>query len=44
MDCTSAIRDPKSMVPVSSALKVNGERVLCVALAYSIQVLELDLK
>jgi len=41
---TNTIKDPKRIVPVSSTLAFKGERVPYVVPAYSIQVLEVDLK
>ena len=41
---TNSISDPKQIVPVSSALAIEGERVSHVMPAYSIQVVEVDLK
>ncbi|MBS1857412.1 MAG: alpha-N-arabinofuranosidase [Acidobacteria bacterium] len=41
---TNTIRDPKRIVPVKSTLTVSGGRVALVAPAYSIQVLEVDMK
>jgi alpha-N-arabinofuranosidase len=41
---TNTIRDPKQIVPVKSTLKVTGERLPYVLPAYTIQVVELDLK
>jgi alpha-N-arabinofuranosidase len=41
---TNTIKDGKRIVPVSSTLNFSGERVPFVALAYSIQVLEVNLK
>jgi alpha-N-arabinofuranosidase len=41
---TNTKGDPQRIVPVSSTLNVDGERVSHVVPAYSIQVLEVDLK
>jgi alpha-N-arabinofuranosidase len=41
---TNTIADPKRIAPVNSTLNMNGERANYVLPAYSIQVLELDLK
>jgi alpha-N-arabinofuranosidase len=41
---TNTIKDPRRIVPVNSTLNVNGESIAYVAPAYSIQVLEIDLK
>ncbi len=41
---TNTIRDPRRIVPVNSTVNINGGRIDFVAPAYSIQVLEVDLK
>jgi len=41
---TNTIKDHERIVPVSSTLNINGERLSYAAPAYSIQVLEVDLK
>jgi alpha-N-arabinofuranosidase len=41
---TNTIQDPKRIAPVSSTLNIEGQRISHVAPAYSIQVLEVDLK
>jgi len=41
---TNTIQDPKRIVPVNSTLTLKGERTPYVVPAYSIQVLEVDLK
>src|SRR5580698_5272613 len=41
---TNSIADPKRVVPVSSTLSISGERIPYVAPAYSIQVLEINLR
>jgi len=41
---TNAITDPKRIAPVSSTLELKGERSAYLVPAYSIQVLEVDLK
>ena len=41
---TNTIEAPKRIVPVSSTLNISGERVPYVAPAYSIQVLEINLR
>jgi alpha-L-arabinofuranosidase len=41
---TNTIKDPKRIVPVNSTLNIKGEVIPYTVPAYSIQVLELDLK
>ena len=41
---TNTIQDPKRIVPVNSTLNLKGERTPYVVPAYSIQLLEVDLK
>ncbi len=41
---TNTIQNPKRIVPVNSTVNVQGGRIVFVAPAYSIQVLEVDLK
>jgi len=41
---TNTIRDPRRIVPLSSTLNIKGEAIPYSVPAYSIQVLELDLK
>jgi alpha-L-arabinofuranosidase len=41
---TNSIKDPKRVVPVTSTLSISGDRIPYVAPAYSIQVLEINLR
>jgi alpha-N-arabinofuranosidase len=41
---TNTVKDPKRIVPLNSTLNIKGERVPYVAPAYSIQVVEIDLR
>ena len=41
---TNTIKDPKRIVPVNSTPTAKGGSVVLVAPAYSIQVLEVDLR
>ena len=41
---TNTVKDPKRIVPVSSTLNIKGEAIPYSVPAYSIQVLEIDLK
>jgi alpha-N-arabinofuranosidase len=41
---TNTIKDGKGILPVNTTLNFNGERIPFVAQAYSIQVLEVNLK
>jgi alpha-L-arabinofuranosidase len=41
---TNTTRDPKRIVPVSSTLPIKGEAIPYSVPAYSIQVLEIELK